>query len=382
MEKHEYSDRACPNLADPFGPPLLFYQRYDSSLDLCEEQNLGLYLHIPFCRTLCGFCPYCKVPYQEELAKAYLDALLKEIDLVGGSLPSRRQVTSLYFGGGSPALFAAEIGRIVKKLREYFEISEEIGIELHPEDVNEETLRLLKSAGVTRISIGIQSFQESGLQALGRTLERPEQIFDALACVPFETVSMDFIFALPGQSFEELRQDIDTAFSHGANHVAIYPFIDFTDTTRGFPKMPERQKRKLLDRITAYCARQGYVRDSIWTFSKPGTPKYSSMTRDNFLGFGCSATTLLRNQFKINTFSIPAYLRRIGEGKLPTALTLKFTLRQRMVYYLFWTAYTTVVDAGAVLSLLWPQTEPLLWLRASDGVSARSGEKGWGQLTA
>ena len=104
--------------------PFSFTSAYDSSLDLREEQNLGLYLHIPFCRTLCSFCPYCKVPYQEELAKAYLDALLKEIDLVGGSLPSHRQVTSLYFGGGSPALFAAEIGRIVKKLREYFEISE------------------------------------------------------------------------------------------------------------------------------------------------------------------------------------------------------------------------------------------------------------------
>lgn len=161
--------------------PFSFTSAYDSSLDLREEQNLGLYLHIPFCRTLCSFCPYCKVPYQEELAKAYLDALLKEIDLVGGSLPSHRQVTSLYFGGGSPALFVAEIGRIVKKLREYFEISEEIGIELHPEDVNEETLRLLKSAGVTRISIGVQSFQEAGLHALGRTLEQPEQIFDALA---------------------------------------------------------------------------------------------------------------------------------------------------------------------------------------------------------
>ena len=61
--------------------PFSFTSAYDSSLDLREEQNLGLYLHIPFCRTLCSFCPYCKVPYQEELAKAYLDALLKEIDL-------------------------------------------------------------------------------------------------------------------------------------------------------------------------------------------------------------------------------------------------------------------------------------------------------------
>ena len=68
------------------------------------------------------------------------------------------------------------------------------------------------------------------------------------------------------------------------------------------------------------------------------------MTRDNFLGFGCSATTLLKKQFKINTFSVDAYCNRINEGKLPTSLTIRFTKRQRMVYYLFWTAYSTKVD--------------------------------------
>lgn len=74
---------------------------------------------------------------------------------------------------------------------------------------------------------------------------------------------------------------------------------------------------------------------------------YSSMTRDHFLGFGCSAATLLRDQFKINTFSVEEYCRRIDEGKLPTSLTLRFSLRQRWLYYLFWTAYSTEVDAGA-----------------------------------
>lgn len=68
------------------------------------------------------------------------------------------------------------------------------------------------------------------------------------------------------------------------------------------------------------------------------------MTRDNFLGFGCSAATLLRDQFKINTFSVEEYIRRIDQKKLPTALTLRFTPRQRMIYYLFWTAYSTRVD--------------------------------------
>ena len=206
---------------------------------------------------------------------------------------------------------------------------------------------MLHKAGVTRISIGIQSFSDEYLDVLGRGKIDYQQMFWELQSVPFETVSMDFIFALPGQTLERVKQDIDTAFANGANHIAIYPFIDFTYTKRKFEKMPEAVKKKLLADITEYCDQQGYVRDSIWTFAKPSVKKYSSMTRENFLGFGCSATTLLMDQFKINTFSIPDYIKRVENGLLPTALTLKFTPRQRMLYYLFWTAYTTKVDASA-----------------------------------
>ena len=133
----------------------------------------------------------------------------------------------------------------------------------------------------------------------------------------------------------------------GANHVAIYPFIDFTFTSSNVRTMPKKEKRVLLDEITRYCMEKGYGRSSIWTFSSEKEAKYSSMTRDHFLGFGCSATTLLKNQFKINTFSTEEYCKRIDEGNLPTSLTIRFSLRQRMVYYLFWTAYSTKVDTAA-----------------------------------
>ena len=158
---------------------------------------------------------------------------------------------------------------------------------------------------------------------------------------------MDFIFALPEQTFEDLCADIDTAFAVGANHAAVYPFIDFTFTSSAVKPMPKKQKRDLLDRLTLYCAERGYRRDSIWTFSNEPDARYSSMTRDHYLGFGCSAMTLLRDQFKINTFSVDAYCDRIAEGTLPTALTLRFTRRQRMIYWLFWTAYSTRVDPRA-----------------------------------
>jgi len=325
--------------------PFLFRNEYDEVLPFAKCQNLGLYVHIPFCRKLCSFCPYCKELYSSEKCSRYLDALLKEIHLVGGQFPGKKQVTNLYFGGGTPALAAERIKEIIDALKEHFVITQGIGVELHPDNVTVPELRLLRDAGVTKISIGIQSFQEKYQDILGRTMVNRDSIAEALAKIPFETVSMDFIFALPGQCFEDLRADIDAAFQSGANHIAIYPFIDFSFTASTIPTMGKREKRALLDSITQYCMEKGYDRNSIWTFSNETLASYSSMTRDNFLGFGCSATTLLQEQFKINTFSVEKYCRRIDCGTLPTALTLYFTFRQRMIYYLFWKAYSTKVDA-------------------------------------
>ncbi len=320
--------------------PFLFTKEHDNQLPYENTDNLGIYMHIPFCRTICSFCPYCKEIFEEEKVDAYVDALIKEIHLVGGSDGGKKKVTSLYFGGGSPALAVHRLKEIIEALKLYFDISEGIGIELHPEDVCVETLKRLKDAGITKISIGIQSFQEELLHVLGRKKANDKELFHAINQVKFETVSMDFIFALPGQTFEFIKKDIDTAFDSGANHIAIYPFIDFNFLDSSVAKMKEHEKKELLDSITKYCEEKGYIRDSIWTFAAGTTEKYSSMTRDNFLGFGCSATTLLENQFKINTFSIEEYKRRVEENKLPTSLTLRFTMRQRMIYYLFWTAYT------------------------------------------
>lgn len=370
--------------------PFLFTNEFDKQLPFGECQNLGLYVHIPFCKSICSFCPYCKVIYSEETCNRYIDALIKEIHMVGSgqsllftavgldsnsiqpfriacsngldthgqqafadapsshgvSVPGKKSVTSLYFGGGTPALAADRMAEIISAIDEHFVITEGIGVELHPDNVSVPLLQTLKNAGVTKISIGIQSFQEKYQKILGRGSVDIDAMATALKSVPFETVSMDFIFALPGQTFDDLKSDIDTAFENGANHVAIYPFIDFTFTTNHFPAMSKREKRRLLDAITKYCLDKGYVRSSIWTFAKEKHARYSSMTRDNFLGFGCSATTLLKEQFKINTFSVDEYCKRIDGGLLPTSLTLRFSLRQRMVYYLFWTAYSTRVAAA------------------------------------
>ena len=290
--------------------PFEFTDEADPAPPFAGARNLGLYVHVPFCRSLCGFCPYCRVRYDEALCARYLDALEGEIEVVGASAgPGRRRATSLYFGGGTPALAAPRLGRVVAALERRFEIPDGIGVELHPDDAVPATLRTLRDAGATRLSIGVQSFRPRLLASLGRRPVPAPALAAALRSVPFDTVSMDFIFALPGQTAADAVADVDAAFAAGANHVAFYPFIDFSFARGGIHATGDRAKRALLDAIARRCAEHGCERTSIWTFARNGA-RYSSMTRENYLGFGCS-----------------------------------FTPRRRMLYWLFWAFYGLTVDA-------------------------------------
>ena len=107
--------------------PFTFRNEYDQLLPYEDCPDLGLYVHIPFCRTLCGFCPYCKEVYSPERMDRYLDALIREIHLVGGQHPGKKRATSLYFGGGTPALAAGRLGEIIAALEEHFLITQGIG---------------------------------------------------------------------------------------------------------------------------------------------------------------------------------------------------------------------------------------------------------------
>jgi len=123
--------------------PFIFKSEYDQQLPFKTCSNLGLYVHIPFCKSICNFCPYCKVLYSKEICDAYIDHLIQEIHLVGNQCSDKKKVTSLYFGGGTPALVANRIGEIINALNEHFIITDGIGLELHPDNVTVEILSVL-----------------------------------------------------------------------------------------------------------------------------------------------------------------------------------------------------------------------------------------------
>lgn len=324
--------------------PFVFEGRHSNRLDFDDLEELGLYVHIPFCRSLCSFCPYCKELYNRQKADSYKVALLKEIDLVCKDMKSKKSVTSLYFGGGTPALMIDDLKDIIERLNRYFTIAGGIGVELHPLDITSTNLAKLKNAGVTMVSLGIQSFEQKCLRKLGRNEERFVEKLQLVKIYGFEVIDVDLIFAIPGQTDQILANDMKTAFKNGATQISTYPFIDFTFADNRYKPMPQKVKRKMLKNLTKNAHEMNVDRTSVWTFARHGTQKYSSVTRDNFLGFGVSATTLLRKNFKINTFSIEQYINRINRGALPTSLTLTFTKRQRAIYYLFWSSYSMRIN--------------------------------------
>lgn len=317
---------------------------HSSALDL-DVPNLGAYVHVPFCETLCPFCPYYRVEHGDGSAvPGYVDALVREVEAVLGD--GGHRLTSVYFGGGSPALAGEGVGAVLGAIRRRAEVSGEVGVELHPRDVIVDTIVTLRDAGVTMASLGVQSFLPRSLEALGRPgdVGRSERALEALAGGALSAVDVDLIFGIPGQSEEDLARDFTRAVELGATQVSTYPFIDFSYARNAGAPAPESRKRGLMLALLAAARDADFERGSVWTFRRRGTPAYSSVTRDNFVGFGASATTLLRDEFKVNVFDVDRYVAAAAGGRTPTAYTLRFTPRARRAYWLFWACYN--LDIG------------------------------------
>jgi menaquinone C8-methyltransferase len=325
--------------------PFIFSRAHNSDLNI-DVENVGLYFHIPFCKVLCPFCPYYKIKYNRELLGEFTSSLLKEIRLVASLIERRKEVGSIYFGGGTPALAIDYLSEVVNLTKSLFDVKGDMGIELHPRDVNPILLEKLKKIGFNMISVGIQSFKDTCLSALERdridNIARLRMIKD----FNFEVIDVDLIFGIPGQSEEDLIYDFRVAAENGATQISTYPFIEFTYAELKNKPLGREVKKKMLEALVYVSEELGFDRSSIWTFSKGGKLQYSSVTRDNYIGFGPSAATLLKDIFKINTFSVTEYIKKLGENKLPTALTLKFSPRVRALYWLFWSAYRLHIDEG------------------------------------
>jgi oxygen-independent coproporphyrinogen-3 oxidase len=188
---------------------------------------LGLYLHIPFCSAICGYCNFNRGLFDGALKAQYVEAIEAEIRRVGRPGLGGGMADTIFFGGGTPSLLEpAEVGRLITACRETFEVTPdaEVTLETNPETASPERLEGFLAAGVNRISFGVQSFDDAELTRLGRihSARRAEEAVREARAAGFRNLSFDLMFWLPGQSLDSWRRTVDRAIALEPDHLSLY----------------------------------------------------------------------------------------------------------------------------------------------------------------
>ncbi len=303
-------------------------------------EQLGLYVHVPFCRRICTFCPYNKALYDAELARRYTAAARSELAMLAPAL-RRRQVTSVYIGGGTPTLAPALIEHVCE-LAADLGVPGEIGVEVLPNHATPRRLRHLRSLGVTHVSLGVQSFDDRVLSFLGRSHDArtARRAVDAVLAEGFECVDVDLVFDVATFGERGVVSDAAELFALGAGQLSVYPMMRFAYTAVGQSKdHNERAEKRALGAIERAGRWHGYTRTSVWTFNIHPARRYTSITREHYVGVGPSGSSFLDGTFTINTFDTAAYVDLLQEGVLPVVMRSDMGGRAAQAYYLFWRFY-------------------------------------------
>lgn len=285
-------------------------------LQLQSLPPLSLYVHLPWCIRKCPYCDFNSHEYRGAAAGAdaanaapgevpeqrYIDALMADLE---AALPLiwGRSVHSIFIGGGTPSLFSPEaIDRLVGDIRARLRLEAdcEITMEANPGTFEKDRFRAFRGAGVTRLSIGVQSFNDRHLKALGRVHDR-EQALAAVqeAAEAFDTFNLDIMYALPGQTLAELEEDVGLALSLKPPHISIYHLTIEPNTyfAKYPPAIPEDdQAYAMLDRITEMTGQAGMARYEISAYAQPGHQCFHNTNYwqfGDYLGIGAGAHSKL-----------------------------------------------------------------------------------------
>jgi oxygen-independent coproporphyrinogen-3 oxidase len=274
------------------------------TLQLAALPPLSLYVHLPWCLKK---CPYCDFNSHQADGGAlpqerYLDALRADLEaalpLVWG-----RQVHSVFLGGGTPSLFSPDgIARLLSDVRARLKLAAdcEVTLEANPGTFEKERFKAFRGAGVTRLSVGVQSFNDDFLRALGRVHDARQAVAAVEeAAASFETFNIDLMYALPGQTLEQLESDVSQALALLPPHLSIYHLtIEPNTYFAKFPPVtpPEDLAYAMLDRITEMTAATGLERYEVSAYAKPGHRcwhNWNYWTFGDYLGIGAGAHSKL-----------------------------------------------------------------------------------------
>ena len=293
-------------------------------INTMQKKPTSAYVHIPFCTQICYYCDFSKVFIKNQPVDSYLEHLLQEFHSY-----EIQKLRTLYIGGGTPtALSAPQLEVLLDGLTKNLDLSvlEELTIEANPGDLDEDKIAVLKNSAVNRVSLGVQTFDDKMLKKIGRShLEKDiYENIDRLKLAGFDNISIDLIYALPGQTMEQVKDNVAKAIALDIPHMSLYSLILENHTVfmnrmrRGKLPLPKEEvEAEMFEYIIAELERAGFEHYEISNFSKPGfESRHNLMYWDNaeYYGIGAGASGYVNGVRYKNHGPIRHYLKAVEEG--------------------------------------------------------------------
>jgi oxygen-independent coproporphyrinogen-3 oxidase len=312
---------------------------------LTSEEEISIYIHIPFCYELCWFCGCnTKIIKKYTPVKAYVEHLLKEIDLVSQNLENRLSVKHIHFGGGSPSILEIkDFQQIMSSLRKYFSISNdaEIAIEIEPRSAKEDVLSAYFLEGINRVSIGIQDFNPQVQKAINRlqSFEQSKSLIDFLRKNGIQGINIDLMYGLPFQTEKSIKESTELALSLKADRFSLFAYAHLPQRIPHQRMIKDETLANAFERIELYqvcfdtLTKNGFVAIGLDHFARPedslaqalegkqihrNFQGYTTDKASNLIGFGASAIGQLHNAFFQNHTKQKDYFEVITSGDLAT----------------------------------------------------------------
>ncbi|WKF65802.1 radical SAM family heme chaperone HemW [Streptococcus equi] len=289
-----------------------------------SKKPTSAYVHIPFCTQICYYCDFSKVFIKNQPVDAYLEALIKEFESY-----QINSLKTLYIGGGTPtAITAKQLDYLLSHLQQHLQLDqlEEFTIEANPGDLTEDKIAVLGQSAVNRISLGVQTFNDKQLKQIGRS-HTEAQIYTTIASLKeagFQNMSIDLIYALPGQTIQQVKENVAKALALDIPHLSLYSLILEHHTVfmnkmrRGKLQLPtEDLEAEMFEYIISEMEANGFEHYEISNFTKPGFESRHNLmywNNDEYFGCGAGASGYLNGIRYRNRVPIQHYLKAVAEG--------------------------------------------------------------------
>ena len=299
-----------------------------------KKDKIGVYIHIPFCVRKCRYCGFLSFPgYPEEMYETFTEAAVRELKNFNEGFVGKYEADTVFIGGGTPSLLSGEqIGRLLDAVRGTFGISDdaEITMEANPNSLTAGKLAEYRAAGVSRLSMGAQSFSDRVLDSLGRVHKAAdiERAFAEARAAGFDNINLDLMFAVPDQTMDDVMDSVKRAAELGPEHISLYGLqleedtIFYEEYKSGMLDLPDEEKEREMYMAAVKALKEaGYAHYEISNFAKPGYEcrhnlKYWEM--GGYVGLGPGAHSYIGGERRKNVDSLEDYLELTGAGRSAT----------------------------------------------------------------